>query len=375
MTLWHRSGSILFALLLPPAMGAFAAQETDPQQTDIRDRMEQTRQKHAALLGVRDQLNQQLSDLEIQQSQLTVRISDLEKQALQRDRKIRDLKRQRDDLKSNILSQQKQLSGQLRSAHAIGNKDWLKLLMNQEDASRLARVLAYYGYLGQARTDQIRQLEAEISRLETLERDLNDEATLKSEVRRQTQEQKGSLAEASLARKQLLKSWDRELKDQAEQMREDQQRLGILVDSFVDDSRRLAPESPAVDAEKGPARCPPQGVISAKFGSPRMTGKWDGVLISGKQGASVRTVAGGKVAFADWFRGYGLLTIVDHGDGVMSLYAFNQTLTKSKGDSVVAGDVIATLGSTGGRDAPGLYFGIRSQGKPMDPLLWCKQAH
>jgi septal ring factor EnvC (AmiA/AmiB activator) len=375
MTLCHRSGSILFALLLPSAMGALAAQETDPQQTDIRDRMEQTRQKHAALLGVRDQLNQQLSDLEIQQSQLTVRISDLEKQALQRDRKIRDLKRQRDDLKSNILSQQKQLSGQLRSAHAIGNKDWLKLLMNQEDASRLARVLAYYGYLGQARTEQIRHLEAEISRLETLERDLNDEATLKSEIRRQTQEQKGSLAEASQARKQLLKSWDRELKDQAEQMREDQQRLGILVDSFVVESIRLAPESPAVDAERGPARCPPQGGISAKFGSPRMTGKWDGVLISGKQGAPVRTVAGGKVAFADWFRGYGLLTIVDHGDGVMSLYAFNQTLTKSKGDSVVAGDIIATLGSTGGRDAPGLYFGIRSQGKPMDPLLWCKQAH
>lgn len=106
-----------------------------------------------------------------------------------------------------------------------------------------------------------------------------------------------------------------------------------------------------------------------------MTGKWDGILISGKQGAPVKAVAAGKVAFADWFRGYGLLTIVDHGNGVMSLYAFNQTLSKSKGDAVLAGDVIATLGSTGGRDKPGLYFGIRSQGKPVDPLIWCKKSH
>ena len=370
-----RSGLTLVIMLLSPMAVLSAATGGAPDQSDIRNRMEETRQKHEALRNVRDQLNQQLSELEKQQAQLNVKIFDLEKQSLQRDRKIRDLKRQRDDLKSGIETQEKQLSGQLRSAHLIGRKDWLKLLLNQEDASHLARVLAYYGYIGQARMTQIHQLKVEMGRLETLERDLNDEATVKAELRRQTQQQKGSLAESSKARKQLLSSWNQELKDQAEQMREDQRSLGILVDSFADDGGQSLQDPSMVEMDAAPGRCPPQGVISAKFGSSRMTGKWDGILISGKQGAPVKAVAAGKVAFADWFRGYGLLTIVDHGNGVMSLYAFNQTLSKSKGDAVLAGDVIATLGSTGGRDKPGLYFGIRSQGKPVDPLIWCKKSH
>jgi murein hydrolase activator len=373
-----RSAWVVTTLLLSLQAGALLAEDAVTDQAEIRERMEQTRQKHAALLGVREQLNHQLSDLELQQAQLATQVGDLERQAQQRERRIRELKRQRDGLKTDIATQQKQLAGQLRSAHFIGSKDWLKLLLNQEDASHLARVLAYYGYLGQARSDQIHQLEEEMTRLEGLERDLNDEATLKAEVKRQTQEQKRALAEASKARKQLLHSWDRELKDQAEQMREDQQSLGILVDSFASESSMTS--SGALSSGKGPAavasasRCPPPGVISAKFGSPRMTSKWDGILISGKEGSPVRAVAGGKVAFADWFRGYGLLTIVDHGNGVMSLYAFNQTLARAKGDKVEAGDVVATLGATGGREKPGLYFGIRSQGKPIDPLIWCKQA-
>lgn len=375
----NRRVRLAVVLFLTVGSGSAYGLEEVLNQSEIRDRMEQTRQKHAALLGVRDQLNQQLSQLEIQQGLLTRKIGDLEAQAKQRERRIRELKKQRDDLKTDISTQQKHLAGQLRSAHVIGSKDWVKLLLNQEDASHLARVLAYYGYLSQARSDLIHRLEVQIERLEALERDLNDEATLKDELRRQTQQEKLALAESSKARKQLLKGWDLELKDQAEQMREDQRSLGILVDSFATDSSNRAQESsvglPDPSSAQGAAHCPPQGTITAKFGSPRMTGKWDGVLIGGRAGAPVRAVAAGKIAFADWFRGYGLLTIVDHGNGVMSLYAFNQSLSKSKGDSIAAGDVIAALGATGGRDKPGLYFGVRTQGKPVDPLAWCKQAH
>lgn len=374
----NRLGVLAVVLFLTSGGGKVLGFEASPDQSEIRDRMEQTRQKHTALLGVREQLNQQLSQLEIQQGLLSTKIGELEIQAKQRDRRIRELKKQRDDLRSDIATQQKHLAGQLRSAHVIGSKDWLKLLLNQEDASHLARVLAYYGYLSHARSDLIHRLEEQIARLEAIERDLNDEATLKAELRRQTQEEKLALAESSKARRQLLRGWDRELKDQADQMREDQRSLGMLVESFAIDSISQIPEHTQLNegrTTEGAARCPPQGTITAKFGSPRMTSKWDGVLISGKEGAPVRTIAAGKIAFADWFRGYGLLTIVDHGNGVMSLYAFNQSLSKSKGDSVAAGDVIAALGSTGGRDKPGLYFGIRTQGKPIDPLVWCKQAH
>ena len=376
----NRTGALAVVLFLGVAWGGAYGLEEGADQAEIRDRMEQTRQKHAALLGVREHLNQQLSQLEIQQGVLSTKIGELEVQAKQHERRIRELKKQRDDLKADIATQQKHLAGQLRSAHVIGSKDWLKLLLNQEDASHLARVLAYYGYLSQARSDLIQRLENQITRLESLERDLNDEATLKSELRRQSQQEKLALAESSKARRQLLKGWDRELKDQAEQMREDQRSLGILVESFSMDAKDqiqqpLVRSTPEASPAEGPARCPPQGTITAKFGSPRMTSRWDGLLISGKEGSPVRAIAAGKISFADWFRGYGLLTIIDHGNGVMSLYAFNQSLSKSKGDSVAAGDVIAALGATGGRDKPGLYFGIRTQGKPVDPLVWCKQVH
>jgi len=102
-----------------------------------------------------------------------------------------------------------------------------------------------------------------------------------------------------------------------------------------------------------------------------MGGRWDGMLIGGKEGTPVRAVAAGQIVFADWFRGYGLLLIVDHGDGIMSVYAFNQALYKNKGDQVGADEPIAALGASGGRDKPGLYFGIREQGQPVDPLTWC----
>ena len=376
----NRTGALAVVLFLGVAWGGAYGLEEAPDQAEIRDRMEQTRQKHAALLGVREHLNQQLSQLEIQQGVLSTKIGELEVQAKQHERRIRELKKQRDDLKADIATQQKHLAGQLRSAHVIGSKDWLKLLLNQEDASHLARVLAYYGYLSQARSDLIQRLENQITRLESLERDLNDEATRKSELRRQSQQEKLALAESSKARRQLLKGWDRELKDQAEQMREDQRSLGVLVESFSMGAKDqiqqpLVRSTPEASPAKEPARCPPQGTITARFGSPRMNSRWDGLLISGKEGSPVRAIAAGKISFADWFRGYGLLTIIDHGNGVMSLYAFNQRLSKSKGDSVAAGDVIAALGTTGGRDKPGLYFAIRMQGKPVDPLVWCKQVH
>ncbi|TSA01923.1 MAG: peptidase M23, partial [Methylococcus sp.] len=183
-------------------------------------------------------------------------------------------------------------------------------------------------------------------------------------------------------RRQLLKSWDRELHAKAQrlnQLKDDEKQLERLIDAVKDQTNKAAmtenvPGGAPLAAIKK-AHCPPAGPLVARFGSPRMTGQWDGLLIGGKEGTPIRSVAAGTVVFADWLRGYGLLTIIDHGSGVMSLYAFNQTHFKQKGEAVAADQVIATLGSSGGRDKPGLYFGVRRQGKPVDPLLWCQEAH
>jgi septal ring factor EnvC (AmiA/AmiB activator) len=124
---------------------------------------------------------------------------------------------------------------------------------------------------------------------------------------------------------------------------------------------------------KGSLPWPVRGRLAQKFGSPRTEGVWDGVLIDAPEGMEIKAVTQGKVVYAEWMRGYGLLIIVDHGHGYMTLYAFNQSLYKKMGDTVEAGDVIASVGQSGGRSQSGLYFGIRKKGVPIDPLEWCRR--
>ncbi|MCK5122394.1 MAG: peptidoglycan DD-metalloendopeptidase family protein, partial [Methylococcales bacterium] len=119
---------------------------------------------------------------------------------------------------------------------------------------------------------------------------------------------------------------------------------------------------------------PVKGRLVKKFGAHRSGSRWDGVLIQAKEGANIKVVTRGRVVYADWLRGYGLLTIIDHGKGYMTLYAFNQSLYKSVGDWVDAGAVIATVGQSGGQSSAGLYFGVRRKGKPVDPVKWCRKV-
>lgn len=342
----------------------------------VRGQLESARQARAAFKTVRDQLDDQLSALELRQGQLAQLIMELEAQARDREKHIQVLKQRRDKTLARVRQQQKILSEQLRSAHLVGREDWLKLLMNQEEPTRMARVLAYYGYLSVARSALIQRLKDELVKVDQTEKELQQETLAKTELRKKSQQERMQLLEATKARKLLLSSWDAELKSQAvriRELKEDEERLANLVDSFSTSSEsRVSPAASADPQMTTRGRCPPVGPIVSRFGSKRLNGRWDGILIGGREGSPVKTVAAGKVAFADWFRGYGLLTIIDHGAGVMSLYAFNQSLSKAKGDEVVAGEVIATLGSSGGRETPGLYFGIRDQGKPVDPIAWCK---
>ncbi len=349
--------------------------------SEVRDRIQSTRRTQEALQALRDGLFQQLSDLELKLGQLAKTLNELEAQSRARETRVRELKIQRDKLQVSVKQQQKQLAGQLRSAHVIGRKDWLKLLLNQEEPSRLARVLAYYGYLNQARTVLIQAWQADVAEARNTEAELMRESAQQAELRQRSQKERAALREASSARRQLLAGWDQELKGQAAslvQLKEDETRLTGLIQSMVVQDPQAVDE-PAASVRSLPAQqggkgqCPPAGVVLAKYGSPRMSGRWDGLLIQGKEGAQVQAAASGKVVFADWFRGYGLLLIIDHGNGTMSLYAFNQTLYRKKDDRINSGDVIAAVGASGGRDKPGLYFGIRQQGQPVDPLVWCSE--
>ena len=378
-------GLVVAGVFLVMSLGVSIANgaETDRQPLlEVRGEIASTQQQREALMAIRDRLNQQLSEIELEQGQMARTIGELEAQSRARDKRTKGLQQRRDQLQVSVREQQKTLAGQLRSAHLIGREDWLKLLLNQEEPSHLARVLAYYGYLGRARSELIGKLEEDLEQVRMTEAELQIEAEQKALLGRKTQKERTALLESGRQRRQLLKSWDRELHAKAQrlnQLKDDEKQLERLIDAVKDQTNKAAmtenvPEGAPLAAIKK-AHCPPAGPLVARFGSPRMTGQWDGLLIGGKEGTPIRSVAAGTVVFADWLRGYGLLTIIDHGSGVMSLYAFNQTHFKQKGEAVAADQVIATLGSSGGRDKPGLYFGVRRQGKPVDPLLWCQEAH
>lgn len=352
-------------------------QATGEPLEQVQQHLKATRQTREALQSVRDRLDRDLAEIERRQGQISRTLFELEAELKARDQRLAAIRQQRDSLLGAVTRQQRRLAGQLRGAYVIGRKDWLKLLLNQEEPSRLARVLAYYGYLNEARATLIQRWRQDVTVLHDTEAELSGESARQAATRKRLQQERAALRDSTLARRQLLASWDVELHSQdarLAQLKEDEQRLKSLIQSVATADVPAPVESPAIrtpleTARKG--RCPPPGKVLARFGDPRMSGRWDGMLIGGKEGVPVRAVAAGQVAFADWFRGYGLLMIVDHGDGVMSVYAFNQTLYKNKGDGVSADEVIGAVGVSGGREQPGLYFGIREQGQPVDPLTWC----
>lgn len=347
---------------------------TGARLNEVQQRISATQGTREALQAIRDRLDGELAEIERRQGQLARSIHELETQSQVRQKRIAVLGKDRERLRASVKRQQDILVEELRGAYVIGRKDWLKLLLNQEEPSRVARVLAYYGYLNRARAALVHQWQEDMGTLRDTEARWRDESTRQAEARERMAGERAKLLESTRARRHLLNSWDEELKTQdarLTRLKEDEQRLQTLLRTLQDkpDTPPPAPAPPATAVRK--MRCPPPGTILARFGDPRMSGHWDGMLIAGKTGSTVRAVADGQVAFADWFRGYGLLMIIDQGEGVMSLYAFNQALYKSKGDAVRAGDAIAAVGASGGRGQPGLYFGIREQGRPVDPPAWC----
>jgi septal ring factor EnvC (AmiA/AmiB activator) len=243
-------------------------------------------------------------------------------------------------------------------------------------------VLAYYQYFGRARAAQIAAIHAHLAELDTLD------AALAAEERRLTEleeTQRGQVLRLQSARERrgrALETLEVESKNRArelERLRAQQGGLEKLVrelrraleriDKFPTDSKD------AFAKLRGKLAWPVAGRLAASFGQTRAGGmKWDGLLVSGSQGAPVRAVYHGRVVYADWLSGLGLLTIVDHGDGYLSLYGHNERLYKEVGEKVSAGDTIATVGDSGGRQTPALYFEIRKAGRPIDPRPWFKSA-
>ncbi|MDY6992015.1 MAG: peptidoglycan DD-metalloendopeptidase family protein [Pseudomonadota bacterium] len=261
-----------------------------------------------------------------------------------------------------------------------GRQDYLKLLLNQQDPFAIGRVLTYYDYLNRARLEQIATIKTTLHHIHTLEQNIEQE-TIQLETLVNTQQHKQTQLNLNYDQRQdilvqlatLLESQDKELK----RLREDKHHLERLLGTLGEVLKDIPPSDQQLPFAqlKGQLPLPVDGKVLNGFNTSLIGHlKWQGILIAAKQGDKVHSVAPGRVAFAQWFRNLGLLIIIDHGHGYMSLYAHNQSLYTKTGLWVDTYETIASVGNSGGRHTHALYFEIRYQGVPIDPQKWLVQT-
>lgn len=304
---------------------------------------------------------------------------------------MKKLNTHRGGLQSDLHKQRAALARQIRAVYTIGQQEYVKILLNQQDPAAVTRTLTYYNYFHRARLARMQDIDENLIDLRATEKKIQQKTQKLEKTRKEQHREKEQLEKTRQKRAVVLAGLQQQILTKSERlssMEENKRRLQNLLDSLATVPRQKPPESesisPQPDSEgaehtpfaklRGQLRWPSRGRLTTRYGSARKTGKlkWQGVNISAPEGTEVSAISHGRVAFADWLRGFGLLIIIDHGDGYMSLYGGNQSLFREVGDWVETGDVIASVGNSGGHQNSALYFEIRHNGKPANPLKWCR---
>ena len=288
------------------------------------------------------------------------------------------LEEEQEGLKTAIRKQQSLLSSQLKSAFMAGHYDYAKMLFYQDDARTFERVITYYQYVAKARQKEIESFRGNVARLEEVNAELSEKALSLAALKDEQEGQRAVLITRQDDSKATLKKINKTIASENQRIASLQADEKALKGAI--EAARIAAERAARAAEfsmnglaklKGKLPAPVKGRIRHLFGSRRQGQvSWKGIVIDGAEGDPVNSIAPGKVLYADWLRGFGLVAIVDHGEGYMSVYGHNQALLKQAGDDVRQGERIALVGRSGGQEYPNLYFEIRHKGKALNPKPW-----
>lgn len=332
----------------------------------------------------KEQVKQQLKDAEKLQSELerseinianTVKALNKTRASLAENTKQRKkLGDQQIGVQTQIGQQQQGLAKLIKSAYMTGNYDFAKMLLNQQDAANFERTITYYQYLNnerRAKIDEFRQLIDELESLNLeLEKRQDELRTLQSEQ----STQQTQLTKQNASREKTLANIRSAIElDEAkiEILQQNEKSLQQALAKAQQEAQKNKQTFTGLRSHKGRLLRPAEGELLRMFGRIRQGQiRWKGIIIKGQVGSPVIAVHRGKVLYADWLRGFGLVTVIDHGDGYMSLYGHNQALLKQAGDIVDAGATIALLGQSGGQNYPNLYFEIRHKGEPVNPTNW-----
>ena len=373
----------LLALLLAVMPGA-ACGETDEKA--VRSKLEQL-QNEIKRIGDeissdnarKNALQQQLREAELELGKLRNDMTAVELAIAASEKELAALQQQRPELEEARAAQQARIALELKAAWQLGQQSQVKVLLNQEDPHTVARAMAYYRYFFQARNELVANYRETLRKLRELEQRIADSLDQLAAQQHTLEQQQAQLATTRASREQAVAELNASISSKAgqlKQMERDRKELEALIAAIEKavGELELPDDYQPFKTAQGKMSWPLDGKRTNNFGRPRNEGKmrWQGVTIPAKEGTSVKAIHHGRVVYADWLRGSGLLMIIDHGDGYMSLYAHNQSLLREVGEWVTAGTPVSTVGNSGGQEQSALYFEIRHNGKPTNPANWCK---
>ncbi len=379
----HSLLALIASLLLLVSAATLADDEAQQRQQlqQLNTDMQQLRKLLENFKGKRSDLQTSLQKSEVTIGSLQKKIRGIQRQLKTQQRELGNLQQQRNTLKSSKQEQQKFIQQQILAAYQVGQQKKLKILLNQENPDKISRALTYYDYFNQARTEQIETYITIIRDLNTIEPKIIEKThSLSLAKTTLSREHKNLLAKKQQREKSLkkinssIKNKDQRLRKMTQDRSELEKLLAAVEQTLA--NIKIPNDYRSFTSLKGMLPWPVKGKPINRFGRRRNASslRWQGLSIPAREGSQVTAIHHGRIVFADWLRGSGLLLIVDHGDGYMSLYAHNQSLLKETGEWINSGDVIATVGNSGGQARASLYFEIRHNGKPTDPKRWCKRG-
>jgi septal ring factor EnvC (AmiA/AmiB activator) len=360
-----------------PSLAASKDPEADLRR--VQRQIEQLQKSVREDVARRDKLSAALRKAEERVGEARGRLEAARQRVRESDRRIRELAAERAREEARLGAERDALAAELRAAYVTGREEHLKLLLSQKDPSALGRMLVYYSYFGEARAGRIVAIESTVTRIEALAADEAAERERLAVLESERAQELAALEGARADREEALAGLNATIRSREDSIARLKQDAATL-EKLIEDLRRALREAPAPEGRpfarvRGQLPWPVPGRIVARFGESRGGGlKWNGVLIATERGAEVRAPYAGRVVYADWLPGLGLLLIIDHGGGYMTLYGHNEQLYKQVGDPVAASDVVATVGDSGGQSRPELYLEVRKGTAAEDPRRWFRGA-
>ena len=377
-----RAVLLLAALILSPAVAQEEQISSKEQELKaLQDEISTLQQTLHSRRDRRQQLQAKLQQAEQRIGKSTRQLRELAVRLKQQQQRLARLRDERSAQQQALAGNRQALVRQIRSAYVMGRQERIKILLNQQDPATVSRMMVYYDYFNRARARQIASIDRILRQLSVTETALLEEEQALQQTRQRVASEKAELDREQAGRQQVLALLNREIDEKGQALqryRRDEQQLQTLLERLQSEFAALPLETEKHKPFKrlqGGLAWPAQGRLVTLFGQRRAGNlKWDGVVIAASEGSEVRAIHHGRVAFADWLRGFGLLLIIDHGDGYMSLYGHNQSLFKDTGEWVEPGETVALVGNSGGQASAGVYFGIRHNGRAVNPKKWCKRV-